>query len=216
MPSPQAVVGLTVTGAGATLTPPSSPTVLPYSADCAALVDKGYQASCVIITAPSGQIAALVEINSSTGGSDERDVVWSRVGSTWQLALRRDTPNVQVGYATVVASDVMRDGDPKAVFATPAGNAEFADEIDVVEANGTVSLQRQLHGGFATVAPGGGLETFTPSAPPAQGYDEAVIRYAGGQWTIASVTQVSQTQGQGEVSGPFTDPAATHPTYISG
>jgi hypothetical protein len=98
----------------------------------------------------------------------------------------------------------MRDGDPKAVFVTPAPNGEFGNELDVVDTSGSVTLVRQLHGGFADVASGGGLQTYVPD--PAGGYDEAVIDYRNGAWRIVSVTTVSQSQAQAENAEPFYDP----------
>ena len=97
------------------------------------------------------------------------------------------------------------------MFVTAAANPQFANELDVVETTGRVIMYRQLHGGFATVATAGGLQTFVPD--PNAGYDEAVIKYIGGAWRIISIRHVSQAQAQAESSQPFTDPEGHQALY---
>ena len=212
-PTTTSVIGLALSGQGSTLTPPSAPTTKPYSADCKTLFDKDWEGDCLFITSESGAIAALVEwveptYNSTgqgTGPTPERDLVYRHVGSTWNLALRR-TESV-TSYAELWRSDVNRDSDPKAVFVVPAPNTQFGEELDVVDASGQVTLQRQLQGGFATIATGGGLETFVPDS---SGYTQTVIRYTSGAWRIASVAQQSQSQAEPQGgTQPFTDPSGT-------
>jgi len=210
-PSTTSLIGLALGPSGTTLVPPDAPTAFPYTPNCRSLIDPGFYGSCVVVTAPSGTIAAISErqsdqqAGSSVTPTQERDLVYHRVGSAWHLALRRVTTST--GYAPTSdlwQSDIDRDGDPKAVFVTPAPNSQFGNELDVVEATGAVTLYRQLHGGFATIASGGGLETYVPATPT--GYDEAVINYSAGAWRITSVTQVSQAQAQAESDQPFYDP----------
>ncbi len=209
--APHNVVGLVVTGAGNTFAPPASPTVVAYNPNCHALVDAGFNGTCLTITAPSGTIAAIVEqqqhtyqAGQPTPPSEERDLVYHRGGNNWVLSLRR-APVTNQSESRLYESDVNRDGDAKAVFISPAANTQYADELDVVEGTGAVSLYRQLHGGFATIASGGGLETFVPDAR--QGYDQTVIRYTSGAWRILSDQHVSDAQGQAETpSGGFNDP----------
>jgi len=102
-------------------------------------------------------------------------------------------------------SDIMRDGDPKAVFVEPAPNSTFGTELDVVDASATVSLVRKLQGGFANVASGGGLQVYVPD--PVVGYDVTVIRFQNGAWRIASDAKASQAQAQAQSSQPFYDPS---------
>jgi hypothetical protein len=99
-----AVIGLALSGTGATLQPPTSPTNKPYSRYCHALIDPGFSGKCVVVAAPSGTIAGVVEVEtvplqpgaghappatstdkpsankSPTGrpGAQERDLVWRR------------------------------------------------------------------------------------------------------------------------------------------
>lgn len=205
------MIGLAVNGTGATLTAPTAPTTAIYSSDCEELVDPGFFGSCRVITAPSGTMAAIVEQQrgASAGASggpapiQERDLVYHRVGDRWSLALRREFTSTSGDETDLWQSDVNRDGDPKAVFVTPATNATYGQELDVVEANGTVTLFRELKGGFATIAAGGGLETFVPDTT---GYTATVIRYTAGAWRVASVTAMSATQAVPDSEGPFDDP----------
>ncbi|HWE54632.1 MAG TPA: hypothetical protein VG435_03930 [Acidimicrobiales bacterium] len=202
---------MTLTGQGATLTRPGAPTSRGDTSNCRMLIDPGFYGSCRVISAPSGSIAAIVEQQQLTNGGNqggasplqERDLVYRHVGSTWSLVLRRASTSTAGAESQLWQSDVNRDGDPKAVFVRPAPNEMYGEEIDVVEASGSVTLYRQLQGGFATIAPGGGLETFVPDSA---GYLETVIRFSGGAWRIASVAQVSQSQAQANGEGPFTDP----------
>lgn len=209
--APHNVVGLVVSGAGNTLTAPASPTVVAYNPNCHALVDPGFSGSCLTITAPSGTIAAIVEQQRSTyqagqptPPSQERDLVYHRQGNNYALTMRR-APVTNQSESRLYESDVNRDGDVKAVFVSPATNPQYANELDVVEGTGAVTLYRQLHGGFATIASGGGLEAFVPDA--SQGYDQTVIRYTSGAWRIVSDQHVSDAQGQAENPyGGFNDP----------
>lgn len=205
-PPPKSAVGLVVDGQGATLAPPASPTTDAFNANCHALVDAGFSGSCVTVTSPGGTIAAIVETRETPGQTStapaERDLVYRQVGNTYSLRLRRVT--AASSTTTLYASDVNRDGDPKAVFVTPAPNSQFGNELDVVDTGGAVTLLRQLHGGFATIGLGGGLKSFVPGST--SGYDEAVIRYSSGVWRIVSTAMVSQSQATAESSGPFTDP----------
>ncbi|MHB1534895.1 MAG: hypothetical protein ACYC1D_09875 [Acidimicrobiales bacterium] len=216
-PPTTTLIGLVLNGNGATLVPPASPTTVPFNGACQALIDPGFYGACVTVTAPSGTIGAITESQQNQGGANvaiqERDLVYRRVGGTYSLALRRVTTatNGAGNTSTLWESDVNRDGDPKAVFVTPAPNSQYGNELDVVEATGVVTLYRQLHGGFATIAPGGGLETFVPSST--SGYDEAVIKYSGGAWRIASTAHVSATQGKADNNGPFSDPQGQRAQY---
>jgi len=204
-------VGLVVNGSGNTFTSPSAPTVVPFSADCRALVDPGFFGQCLTVSAPTGTIAAIVEQQrrdyqpgQPIAAGQERDLVYRRQGATYALVLRRTPEPNGSGETRLYESDVNRDGDPKAVFVTPAPNARYGTELDLVEGSGVVTLYRQLHGGFAGVAAGGGLDSFVPD--PSQGYDEAVIRFGSGAWRIVSDARVSDSQAQAQNAQPFNDP----------
>jgi hypothetical protein len=210
-PPTTTVVGLVLTGVGTTLTPPSAPTAKPYSTSCNTLVDPGFYGECLTVTAPGGTIAAIVEQQKETYQQgqpivtgQERDLVYRLVGGQYLLVLRRVPVASGESETRLYSSDIMRDGDPKAVFVTPAPNGNYANELDVVDTTGSVTLYRQLHGGFADVATGGGLQTYLPD--PQGGYYETVIRYQSGAWRIVSNTTVSQSQAQAENAEPFYDP----------
>ncbi len=55
------VIGLALSGTGTTLAPPTTPTNKPYSRYCHALIDPGFSGNCVVVAAPSGTIAGVVE-----------------------------------------------------------------------------------------------------------------------------------------------------------
>jgi hypothetical protein len=210
-PPTTTVVGLVLTGAGTTFTAPSAPTVVAYNSNCNTLIDPGFYGSCLTVTSASGTLAAIVEQQKETYQQgqpivtgQERDLVYRLVGNQYSLILRRIPVASGEAETRLFASDIMRDGDSKAIFVTPAPNGEFGNELDVVDTSGSVTLVRQLHGGFADVASGGGLQTYVPD--PAGGYDEAVIDYRNGAWRIVSVTTVSQSQAQAENAEPFYDP----------
>jgi hypothetical protein len=210
-PPTTTVVGLVLNGNGTTLTPPSAPTVKAYNTNCDTLVDPGFYGQCLTVTSPSGTLAAIVEHQSETYqqgqpivAGQERDLVYRLVDNQYSLILRRIPAANGEAETRLFSSDIMRDGDPKAVFVTPAPNSDFGNELDVVDTTGSVTLVRQLHGGFADVATAGGLQTYVPD--PAGGYNEAVIDYRNGSWRIISVTTVSQSQAQAENAEPFYDP----------
>lgn len=210
---PPGVVGMVLSGAGNSFTAPLSPTVKPFSSDCRTLLDPGYYGQCITVVAASGTIAAVVEVRkptSQTSGpapAPERDLVYHKQGSSWDLVLRR-TYSTNTGIGTMLyESDVQRDGDPKAVFVRAAPNPRYGNELDLVEGTGKVTLYRQLHGGFALVPPGGGLRTFVPAR--AGGYHEALIKFERGAWRIVSLAHVTGSQARAESDGPFNDPEAT-------
>jgi hypothetical protein len=210
-PPTTTLVGLVLSGSGNTFAAPTAPTTKPFSANCRSLLDPGYYGECVTVVAPTGTIAAIVEQQQQNYQSgqpittgQERDLVYREVGHAWSLVLRRTPVATGESISEVYESDVMRDGDPKAVFVEPAANSQYGNELDVVEGNGIVTLYRQLHGGFAAVPAGGGLETYTPD--PADGYDEAAIAYTGGAWKIMSLSHVSESQAQSLSSQAFFDP----------
>jgi hypothetical protein len=216
-PPTTTLIGLALNGTGNTFTPPAAPTTVGYNSDCQTLIDPGFYGQCVIVTAPSGTVAGIVEQQQRTYQAgqpivpgQERDLVYREVNNDWSLVLRR-TPTAS-GEATsqVYGSDILRDGDPKLVFVEPAPNSSYADELDVVEGSGAVTLYRQLNGGFATVPTGGGLQTYVPD--PVNGYDEATIGYSNGAWRITATSVVSQSQAQALENGAFYDPQATEAT----
>lgn len=161
-PPTTTVVGLVVDGNGTSLTPPSAPTVMAYNADCNKLVAPGFYGQCLTVTAPGGTIVEQQKEASPSFTGQERDLVYRFVNNQYSLVLRRIPEANGESETRLFASDIMRDGDSKAVFVTPPPNGEFANELDVVDTNGVVTLYRQLHGGFADIVTGGGLETYLP------------------------------------------------------
>jgi hypothetical protein len=212
-PPTTTLIGLVLSGSGNTFTAPSEPTTKPIGANCRSLFDPGFYGNCVTVVAPSGTIAALVEQQQQNYQSgqpittgQERDLVYREVDHAWSLVLRRTPVAAGESMCELYESDIMRDADPKAVFVEPAANSQYANELDVVEGSGIVTLYRQLHGGFAAVPAAGGLDTYTPD--PVDGYDEADIAYSGGAWKITGLSHVSDSQAQSLSAQAFFDPHA--------
>jgi hypothetical protein len=226
-----AVIGLALSGIGAGLEPPTSPTDKPYSANCHTLIDPGFSGKCVVAVAPAGTVAGIVEQETAvlrqgpaapsagkkgatvTGGpgAQERDLVWRREGNAWALALVHVSQNP--GLPSLVwADDVERDHDPKLVFVTPSDRAGFGTELDLVEGTGDVTLYRFLGGGFADVAAAGGLVTYVPGWTeqhgPEDAYDQTLIGYSNGSWRVFSEQYVPDAAALRQHRGPFWDSEA--------
>ena len=208
-----AVLGLALSGTGASLQPPTSPTDKPYDPDCHALIDRGFRGECVVVAAPTGTVAGVVEkepnptprvhpgrgsgrlggavgsAKKTSSGGQERDLVWLRQGQTWALALVRVFQNA--GLSSLVwADDIERDGDPKLVFVVRSAHSGFGTELDLVEGTGQVVLYRFLGDGFADVPAAGGLVTYVPGRSerngPPNAYDQTLIGYSSGSWRVYS------------------------------
>jgi hypothetical protein len=197
------VIGLALSGIGSSLKPPTSPTYRPYSSNCHLLIDAGFSGKCVLVQAPSGTVAGVVEVESADSkppkgrvvtsahgpGVEERDLVWHRQGARWELALVHVFQNP--GLASLVwGDDVERDHDPKLVLVTPSARVGFGNELDLVEGSGDVTLYRFLGQGFANVPAPGGLVTYVPGWTERQGpaaeYDQTLIGYVQGSWRVLS------------------------------
>jgi hypothetical protein len=197
------IIGLGLSGIGSSLQPPTSPTYRPYNSNCHRLVDPGFSGKCIVVGAPSGTVAGVVEIEPATHdrargavgphphgpGAEERDLVWRQQGPRWELALVHVFENP--GLPSLVwGDDVERDHDPKLVFVTPSTRAGFGNELDVVEGSGDVTLYRFLGQGFAYVPAAGGLVTYVPGwteqRGPAAEYDQTLIGYSQGAWRVFS------------------------------
>jgi hypothetical protein len=226
LPKPNpAVVGLALSGLGATLKPPTSPTTQPYSSNCHGLIDPGFSGKCVIAVAPSGTVAGVVEEETAVQaqgvagrsakhggpGVQERDLVWRRQSGSWALALVRVFHNP--GLPSLVwADDIERDHDPKLVFVTPSNRSGFGAELDVVEGSGAVVLYRFLGEGFADVPAAGGLVTYVPGWTeqngPANAYDQTLIGYSSGAWRVFSEQYVPDAAALSQHTGAFWDSRA--------
>jgi hypothetical protein len=191
-------VGLVLSGQGATLYPPLSPTDKAYGPDCQSLVDPGFTGKCAVATSAQGTVAGVVEQETAAleGGGprtgparskvvevQERDLVWRRKGRSWALVLRR-VFNTATVPTRLWSGDVEARGRPDLVFVTPSDEAGFGNELDVVDGAGQVSLYRFLGEGFV-VAPGPGeLVAYVPGwreQRPVQGaYDQTLIGYSAG------------------------------------
>ena len=216
------VVGIVLSGAGATLVPPSAPASQPYSSQCHRLVDPGFAGKCVVATSAAGIVAGIVEEEtatslSSTGspsptgntGVQERDLVWRRKGDRWVLALRRLFP-ANTGLPSLLwADDVARNGDVDLVFVAPTDHAGFGSEFDLVAGNGQVRLFRYLGQGFVEVPAAGGIVTYVPGWTeqngPFSSYDQVLIGYSRGSWRVFSEQYVPVAAALAQHHGVFWD-----------
>ena len=216
------MVGLVLSGAGATLVPPKGLASQPYSPDCHPLVDPGFAGKCVVATGALGTVAGIVEEETATGhspsgsphsagntGMQERDLVWHRQGARWVLALRRLFP-ANTGLPSLLwADDVARNGDFDLVFVTPTDRAGFGNELDLVAGNARVSLYRYLGQGFAVVPTAGGIVTYVPGWTeengPFSAYDQVLIGDSGGSWRVYSEQYVPLAAALDQHRGAFWD-----------
>jgi hypothetical protein len=219
------VVGLALSGVGASLEPPANPTDKPFSSNCHTLIDPGFTGKCVMAVAPSGTVAGVVEEEPAargpgpTGhaskysgpGAQERDLVWRRQGGSWALSLVHVFQNPGL-RSLVWEDDIERDHDPKLVFVTPSDRSGFGDELDLVEGSGAVVLYRFLGQGFADVPAGGGLVTYVPGWTeqngPDNAYDQTLIGYSSGAWRVFSEQYVPDAAALRQHRGAFWDSRA--------
>ncbi|MCU1601199.1 MAG: hypothetical protein JWO22_1908 [Frankiales bacterium] len=207
-PSPTASAALPVVdGSGSRFTAPNDPTVKqrqngPPGDHCYGLADADFTTqSCQAFASKLGKAIAVVE----TRGPEERDLVWTVTDSRASLALRAvrtasssNGTGKQPGVtARVSIVDLAEDTTPKAVFLTPKGSGYDAiASVDVVEASGMVVIHRDLNGGKAGRAAGGGLQTVVPT-----GGDkavESVIQFVNGAWRVTtrkSTTTAAAVEG---------------------
>jgi hypothetical protein len=219
------VVGLVLSGAGATLVPPTGPASQPYTPQCHRLIDAAFDGKCVVATSAAGTVAGIVEeetgnpvsnsespSSAGTTGVQERDLVWRRKGDRWVLALRR-VFTANTGLPSLLwADDVARNGEVELVFVTPTDSAGFASELDLVAGNGRVSLYRYLGQGFAEVPSAGGVVTYVPGwtedKGPFSAYDQALIGYSAGLWRVVSEQYVPVAAALAQHHGAFWDARA--------
>jgi hypothetical protein len=219
------VVGLVLSGAGASLVPPSGPSSKAYTPECEPLIDPGFAAKCVVATSAFGTVAGIVEQETATSpsnggnpgsagtaGVQERDLVWRREGDRWVLALRR-LFTANTGLPSLLwADDVERDGEVDLVFVTPTDRAGFGHELDLVAGNGHVTLYRYLGQGFAEVPAAGGIVAYVPGWTeqngPSSAYDQVLIGYSSGSWRVFSEQYVPIAAALGQHKGAFWDSQA--------
>jgi len=198
-----ATVGLAVTGAGSALTAPGVPTTKTLTGtqypNCYGLADAGFgYQSCMKVASQLGTAVAFVEVR----GASERDLMYTISGAVAHLALRGvrtlpANPNASGNYSPsateVFSSDLANDNTVKAVFYTPVassnGSASAFASVDVAEADGKVVLHRNLAGGVARRAFGGGLETWTPATASNATHD--TFQYRQGAWRLSASATVS-------------------------
>lgn len=224
--SAPSVVGLVLSGRGASLYPPLSPTDRAYSADCQSLVDPGFTGKCAVVSGAQGTVAGVVEQETAalegsrprtgpSGGKgaqvQERDLVWERQGRSWALALRR-VFNTAAAPTRLWSGDVEARGRPVLVFVTPSDEDGFGNELDVVDGTGRVSLYRFLGEGFVVVAGPGELVAYVPGwteqRPVAGAYDQTLIGYSAGSWRVVSEQYVPDAAALAQHDGPLRDAAA--------
>jgi hypothetical protein len=219
------VVGLVLSGAGASLVPPSGPSSKAYTPECEPLIDPGFAAKCVVATSAFGTVAGIVEQETATSpsnggnpgsagtaGVQERDLVWRREGDRWVLALRR-LFTANTGLPSLLwADDVERDGEVDLVFVTPTDRAGFGHELDLVAGNGHVTLYRYLGQGFAQVPAAGGIVAYVPGWTeqngPSSAYDQVLIGYSSGSWRVFSEQYVPIAAALDQHKGAFWDSQA--------
>ncbi len=144
------------------------------------------------VVSPLGSAVAFVEVRSGS----ERDLMYTISGATAHLALRAvralpANPDRSDDYSPsateVLGSDLANDNTSKAIFYTPVASSSISTTafvtVDVVEASGTVVLHRNLAGGVARKAFGGGLETWTPEPGGRAIHD--IIQFRQGAWRLA-------------------------------
>ncbi len=210
------VLGLVLSGRGASLYPPLSPTQKPYQADCHLLVDPGFTGRCAVATSARGTVAGVVEeetaaLAARTGPAkgqavQERDLVWRRRGRSWALALRR-VFNAVGPPSGLWRGDVQAAAAPDLVFVTPSAQGGFGNELDVVSVSGTVSLYRFLGEGFVVAPEPGELVAYVPgrteARPVAGAYDQTLVGYSSGSWRVVSEQYVPDAAALAQHRGPF-------------
>lgn len=184
-----------VTGAGAALTRPGSPTEkpAPAAADCRQLLDQGYDlGSCEVVHDARSRATAYAM--TEIGGGTERALVWAADPSGVHLALRA-TNEGGGGYArvSVTEADIVGDGDQKALFTySSSPNQGQATSVDVVDAaSATVVIHRDLGSGGSFTTGGGMLLTYTPEGPA---FRRDTIGYDDGAWRVVGSATVPSGQ----------------------
>ena len=218
--SDPSVLGLVLSGRGASLYPPLSPTDKAYKADCHLLIDPGFTGKCAVATGAQGAVAGVVEQETAAleGGArtgpaaakvqevQERDLVWRRRGRSWALALRR-VFNSAGAPSELWTGDVQGSRSPDLVFVTPSDRGGFGNELDVVDGAGTVSLYRFLGEGFVVAPEPGELVVYVPGwteQRPVEGaYDQTLIGYSSGSWRVLAQQYVPDGAALAQHHGPF-------------
>lgn len=205
--TPTSAVGLVVNGNGTDLTAPQSATTrtIPHStlaSTCYGLgFDPGFAGGCNLVDSRLGKAVLQIEAK----GTEERTLLWTLDGNRANLALRRvrtlaepaGSVNAQDGGALdtrSLSSDINNDGTRAFVVETPSGGGGKPPlaTLDVVQTSGLVGLHRDLHGGYAQKANGGGLETWT--ALDNGRFEHSVFQYQSGQWRIVADGTVEKRQ----------------------
>jgi hypothetical protein len=223
--SDPSVLGLVLSGRGASLSRPLSPTNKAYGPDCHLLIDPGFSGKCAVATGPKGTVAGVVEEETAAlegpakarpattraPGAQERDLVWRRHGRSWTLALRRVFTDT-LAPTRLWAGDVPGAGSPGLVFVTPSNATGFGNELDIVGGAGTVNLYRFLGEGFVVVPRPGELVTYVPGwteqRPVEWAYDQTLIAYTSGSWRVVSQQYVPDPAALAQHHGVFRDATA--------
>ena len=187
----------TITGDGALLTPPSQPSSRSYDdrRGCQSLADDGWSAQCEVLSSPAGKAAWLVEYQGAGGVGDEsvpkRALLYrSGPGNRWTLALRA-SDDAGSAWESVAArtADVEGDNTPKAIYSFALRSGNSTRVIDIAEASGEVVLHLQVDRAVARLAPGGGIEYWTPAN--ADTFQHRLIRYENRAWRIVVSEEVA-------------------------
>lgn|GEM_PF-1830450 len=200
-----AVIGMALSGEGAHLLAPTSPTLKPYSGNCHTLVDPAFKGKCVTATSSAGTVAGVVEVERGAFGGQERDLVWRKQGLHWALALVHVSESPRLN--ALVWRCELRPGAHELVFVLPSALPGFGSELDVVEGNGQVSLYRSLGVGFADVPVQGDLVTYVRGpqhlVPSATYFNQTLISWLGGSWRVVAQQYVPYSAALGQHRGEF-------------
>ena len=207
-------LGLALSGVGSGFTPPTRPTVVPYSPRCARLVDAGFRGRCTVARGPGGLVAGVVEVARAPLATHERDLVWRATAGHWVLALRHEVTD-PAAPARLWSVRVATGQGPYLAFMTPGRHPGFARQMVLVGEDGQVSLYRYLGDGFV-VAPGqGDLVCYRPGAAEGTAgggyFDQLLVGRYQGHWRFVAQQDVPRRAAlslyRGELSGPGARPA---------
>jgi hypothetical protein len=188
-------------------------------------LDPAFHGSCIIASGPNGTVAGEVEEEQGALLTQERDLVWRRVGTHWALALVHVAYMCRNGLACTASpglptllwrDDIKRDHLPQLVFALPTDRPGYSAEVDIVDEEGKVSLVRFLGEGFVNVTTSGGIVAYVPGSSesnPADGFfDQTLIARTGTGWRVQSEQYVPYAAALAQHKGAFWDPEAVMAT----
>ncbi|MDQ6617301.1 MAG: hypothetical protein M3083_21785 [Actinomycetota bacterium] len=180
-----------MTGAGALMTPPVSPTIKAEDpgVKCSTLIDPGFQGPCGALASPKG-LAIWIAENTPLGSSTPqwRAFLYRPAGQfQWSLSLRA-AGNFDFVNARQVA--LAGDGAQKIVFGFHLNDPAATLDIEVVEADGVVALHDSVPHGEALLNPAGGFDTWQNGSGSAL---HQLIQYRDNAWRVVESNQVTKS-----------------------